>query len=72
MKIPFDIYADFETINAKLHGCEPNTNYYTERRTHHEVSGFTFMTVSPFFPMRKETYRGSDAGKVFLEKILKD
>ena len=38
-------------------------------KTNHIVSGFTFHTVSPYFPPRTVTYRNSDAGKVFLEMI---
>ena len=38
----------------------------------HEACGFTFTTVSDFFEARTVTYRGSDAGKVFLERILKE
>ena len=35
----------------------------------HEACGFTFTTVSDFFEAHTITYRGSDAGKVFLERI---
>ena len=70
MKLPFCIYGDFEVIQPK---CEPNlkqTN--TDKHTKHEASGFTFYTVSPYFPPNIVTYMGADAGKVFLEKILEE
>ena len=35
-KIPFCIYADFETLNTKVESCEPNKG--TEEKTIHEVS----------------------------------
>ena len=38
-------------------------------KTNHKGSGFTFHTVSPYFPSKTVTYRNSDAGKVFLKKI---
>ena len=73
MKIPFTIFADFETLNVKLQGCEPNPHQSnTHEKTLHEVSGFTFVTISPYFPTKKQTYRGPDAGKKFLEEIMKE
>ena len=71
-KLPFAIYADFETINVKITSCEPERNSYTVKKTHHEVSGFNYVVVSPYFPTKRETYRGADAGKVFLERIIKE
>ena len=71
-KLPFTIYADFETINVKITSCEPDRNSYTVKKTHHEVSGFNYVVVSPYFPTKRETYRGADAGKVFLERIIKE
>ena len=62
------IYADFETLNSKVQSCEANRG--TEIKTVHEVSGFNYMVISPFYPTKRETYRGPDAGKIFLERIL--
>ena len=67
-KLPFCIYADFETLNSKVQSCEPNRG--TEIKTVHEVSGFNYMVISPFYPTKRETYRGPNAGKIFLERIL--
>ena len=72
-KLPFVIYADFETINKKIEGSEPNPDRaYTEKKTEHCISGFTFYSVSPYFKQKRETYRGPDAGEVFLKKILEE
>ena len=77
-ELPFCIYADFETINKKVEGTNSAIDYDenlepvnsgTELKTNHQVSGFTFHTVSPHFPQHTVTYRNSDAGEVFLEKI---
>ena len=38
--------------------------------TEYCISGFTFYSVSPYFKQKRETYRGPDAGEIFLEKIL--
>ena len=77
-ELPFCIYADFETINKEVEdinyiiehdqNCDP-INSGTELKTNHQVSGFTFHTVSRYFPSNTVTYRNPDAGKVFLEKI---
>ena len=76
-KVPFCIYADFETINRVVdsksvlnydENFDP-INSGMERKTNHEVSGFTFYTVSSHFAPNRVTYRGPDADKVFLTKI---
>ena len=70
-KLPFCIYADFECINKKIQGSESNpNNAFTNKDTIHEVCGFTFYTVSPYFKPNIVTHRGSDTGKAFLEKII--
>ena len=33
------------------------------------MSGFDYVVISPYYPTKRETYRGPDAGKVFLERI---
>ena len=77
-KLPFCIYSDFETINAEHVKVksdvvfDANDNPLNSGMTikkQHQVSGFTFYTVSPYFPPNKMTYRGPDAGEVFIHKI---
>ena len=41
-------------------------------KTNHQVSGFTFYTVSDYFTPKIVSYRGEDAVKVFLTKIQKE
>ena len=43
-----------------------------EIRTNHRESGFTFYTVSDYFENNMVTYKGSDAGEVFLQKIFEE
>ena len=66
-KMPFTIYADFECLNTSI----GDDILYSgmNLKTNHEVSGFTFYTVSDYFPPNIVSYRGEDAGQVFLEKI---
>lgn len=77
-KLPFCIYSDFETINAEH--VEVKNPVVIDRndnplksgmtiKTEHQVSGFTTYTVSPYFPPQKVSYRGPDAGEVFIHKI---
>jgi hypothetical protein len=77
-KLPFCIYSDFETINAEhvkvksdvvFDANDNPLNSGMTIKTQHQVSGFTFYTVSPYFPPHKVTYRGPDAGEVFIHKI---
>ena len=63
-KIPFCIYNEFETLNSKVTSCEPHKG--TDIKTIHEVSGFNYVVISPYNQTKRETYRGPDAGKVFL------
>ena len=70
---PAVIYADFETINAKLDGCEPDpTTSWTNKKTLHQCSGYSYTVISPYFPSRVSTYQGEDAAEVFLENILQE
>ena len=80
-ELPFCIYADFETINKEVEDSNFKIEYDEsinpvncgkELKTNHQVSGFTFHTVSPHFPSHTVTYRNHDAGKVFLEKICEE
>ena len=73
MKHPVAIYCDFETVNRKLLGCESDpTSSYTNKKTIHEASGFTYVVTSPYFANKVKTYRGEDAGEVFLRNILEE
>ena len=73
MEHPVAIYADFETVNKKLHDCNPEpTSSHTYKKTLHDVSGFTYTVTSPHFPNKVKTYRGEDAGEVFLRNVLEE
>ena len=51
-KIPFTIYADFETLNTKVDSCEPNKG--TDEKTIHEASGFNYVVISLYYPTKRE------------------
>ena len=56
-KLPFCIYADFETINKKIDNIEyidddDGGNNGTKMKTNHQVSGFTFYTALYLLPYK--------------------
>lgn len=70
LKVPFVIYADFETINRKLHTCAPNPKHSaTTPTTKLEVCSFGYKVVCEDGQYTKPTviYRGEDAGKKMIE-----
>ena len=73
MEHPVAIYADFETISRKIQGCDPSpTSSYTNKKTLQTCSGYSYTVTSPHFPKRTRTYRGEDAGEMFLRNILEE
>merc|ERR1712013_365308 len=42
------------------------------KKTIHQCSGYSYTVVSPYFPQRVYTYRGPDAGEMFLKDILQE
>ena len=72
-KVPFCIYADFETNNKQIKGPvvydanDSPLNSGMTLKTNHEVSGFCFYTVSSYFPPTEDQM----LGKSFLNKFKK-
>ena len=72
---PFAIYADFESfiVAMEQNNILDNTKSYTNKIQKHEACGFAFKVVSEYsefdFPM--VSYRGENAGKHFVDSILK-
>ena len=78
-KLGFCIYADFECINKKVDDSERVDEEHvnskgssTTYKTNHAVSGYTFYSCSDYFPSNVQTYRGPDAGEVFLRNIQEE
>ena len=84
-KAPFAIYADFETFNVKVeepeedaiimdHNWDP-IGSGCEIKTNHEVSGFTFYSVSDYFGTKRVSHQGEhgeNVGEAFLKLILEE
>ena len=72
MKVPFVIYADFESFTEKLEGPTPNpSNSYTHRYEKHTPSGFCYFISCSFDASYKKS-RNEDIGKIFVEQLEQD
>ena len=70
LKVPFVIYADFESVTAKIDSATPDpTKSSTEKYQHHLPCGFSYVVVSEAEKYNKPpvVYRGKDAVDKFLE-----
>ena len=75
LKVPFVIYADFETIVRKIHTCQPNPKSSASIPvTKLEVCGFGYKVVceDEQYTKPSEIYRGEDAGKKLIECLLRE
>ena len=74
--MPFVIYADFEAITEKIHGCQPNNNEsYTEAYQKHTDCGYAFKVVCCYdnkYSKPIQIYRGPKAVYKFMEAMLKE
>ena len=71
--VPFVIYADFEAIVKKVHGCKPNNDKsYTEAYQTHEDCGYGYKVVCCYnnkYSKPVQIYRGENAVYEFMEKM---
>ena len=73
LKAPIVIEADFETINTKLDGVEPDPNKsWTHKKTKHETSGYAYVVKSPYKEDKYVWYRGEDAGEKFIKAMMQE
>ena len=74
--VPFVIYADFEAITKKVHGCKPNNNKsYTEAYQTHEDCGYGYKVICCYddkYTKPIQIYRGEKAVYKFMEKMLEE
>ena len=71
---PFIIYADFEAITKKVHGCKPNNDKsYTEAYQTHKDCGYGYKVVCCYddkYSKPEQIYRGEKAVYKFMEAML--
>ena len=75
LAVPFVIYADFEAITEKIHGCKPNNNKsYTEEYQRHVDCGYDGYKVvccyDDKYSKPVQIYRGENAVHQFMESML--
>ena len=76
LAVPFVIYADFEAITEKVHGCQPmNDKSYTEAFQKHTDCGYGYKVVCCYddkYSKSVQVYRGENAVNKFMEEMLKE
>ena len=74
--VPFVIYADFEAITEKIHGCRQNNeSSYTEAYQKHTDCGYGYKVVCCYddkYTKPIQLYRGEKAVYKFMENILEE
>ena len=75
-RVPFKIFADFESLTKKIQTCEANPEKcYTKKYQKHEIISFSYY-LKCFNDMVYEpvmrSYTGPDASKIFVEWLEKD
>ncbi|GFR06857.1 PR domain zinc finger protein 4 [Trichonephila clavata] len=74
-KVPFIIYADFESIIIPYHSVQPkNQSAYTEKIARHEPCGYAYVVIDANGKMLKPitVYRGPDAATHFINNLIKE
>ena len=75
-QVPFVIYADFEAITEKIHGCQQDGNKsYTEAYQRHTDCGYGYKVVCCYddkYTKPIQLYRGEKAVYKFIENILEE
>ena len=75
-QVPFVIYADFEAITEKIHGCQQEGNKsYTEAYQRHTDCGYGYKVVCCYddkYTKPIQLYRGEKAVYKFMENILEE
>ena len=74
--VPFVIYADFEAITEKIHGCQQNNeSSYTEAYQRHTDCGYGYKVVCCYDDKHTkpiQLYRGEKAVYKFMENMLEE
>ena len=75
-KVPFIVYADFESYIKPLQSCEPNPeSSYTKRYQKHEPSSFSYYIKffdDKVYEPKLVRYTGEDAAQKFMEMLEED
>ena len=73
---PFVIYADFEALTERIHGCQQNNDKsFTDAYQKHTDCGYGYKVVCCYddkYTKDVQYYRGENAVYKFLEKMLEE
>ena len=75
LKVPLAIYADFESLTAKIDSVQPNPEKSsTEKYQHHEPCGFSYIVISDYEKCSKPpvVYRREAVVDKFLECLQEE
>ena len=76
LAVPFVIYADFEAITEKIHGCQPNNDKsYTEAYQKHVDISYGYKIIcclNDKYTKPIQIYRGKKAVYKFMEAMLEE
>ena len=76
LEAPFAIYADFEAINEKVHGCQSNNDKsYSESYQKHKDCGYGYKVVCCYddkYSKSVQIYGEENTVPKFMEKVLKE
>ena len=75
LKVPFIIYADFESFQIPISGCENDpASSFAEKSTHHVPSSFAYKVVGLNHELSKKpvVYRGPGVAEKFVDCMLQE
>ncbi|KAK3104974.1 hypothetical protein FSP39_014438 [Pinctada imbricata] len=75
LRVPFVIYADFETFCEPMSNCSPDDRKsFSTKVQKFEPCGFGYQVVSvdPRYTKAPVIYRGVDVAKIFLQELLQE
>ena len=76
-KVPFVIYADFESCIKSIHTCDlnPESSYTKQYQKHEPISFYYYMKCFDnkiYLPIKERSYTGQNAEQVFLKYLQED
>ena len=76
-KVPFVIYADFESCIKSIHTCDlnPESSYTKQYQKHEPISFYYYIKCfndKVYLPIKERSYTGKNAEQVFLKCLEED
>ena len=76
-KVPFVIYADFESCIKSIHTCDlnPESSYTKQYQKHEPICFYYYIKCfdsKVYLPIKERSYTGKDAEQVFLKCLEED